>query len=247
MNTTFVVEDFSYKVKVGTNKTRKFVIRPYTEDRLEDIIDQAVEVFTEGEPIGVYLGFTKEMYYKLMRPVIQRSFEENLGVVCYDIETGKVALVAIAYDAYNASINPVFPESTDPRVVNLFEVFAAAEQDDSVAPKKFNDLIDLWVVACSKEFQGYGLAKAVLEWMPRYHPLLSQSRVIKMTASHPRTKAIIDKQGWLTKKSLNLREYKNSKGEAVFKNIKEDFEKQGFLKNYTHIHYAILRKIAPKL
>ena len=117
----------------------------------------------------------------------------------------------------------------------------AVDQDPSLKSEKFNDVVFLFCLACSKEYQGLGLAKDTVLWILKNHPIMSKSKAITITATNPKTKIIMDKTGWKTTRVLNLIEYKNKKGKNVFQSITEELEKMNFLKGFKEIHFGVYR------
>ena len=117
----------------------------------------------------------------------------------------------------------------------------AVDQDPSLKSEKFNDVVFLFCLACSKEYQGFGLAKDTVQWILKNHPIMSKSKAITITAANPKTKIIMDKTGWKTTRVLNLIEYKNKKGKNVFQSITEELEKMNFLKGFKEIHFGVYR------
>ena len=243
MNSTNKIDSFkpfSYKFSSRHNPTKRFEIRPFTEEDVEQVLDQLCTSFAEGEPLGHYLGVTKEMWESQLRPSVLRCVEENLGVACVDVETGKLAVTVTSYDVSNAIAQPFFLPSKYQALDEIIEM-TAVDQDPSLKSEKFNDVVFLFCLACSKEYQGLGLAKDTVQWILKNHPIMSKSKAITITATNPKTKIIMDKTGWETTRVLNLIEYKNKKGEYIFESITEEFERVNFLKGYKEIHFGVYR------
>jgi hypothetical protein len=239
LKTEATFEPFSYKFASRVNPARRFEIRPYTAEDLEVVLDQLCTVFAEGEPLSLHLGITKEMWYSFCKPMAQRCVEENLGVACVDQETGKIAVSITSYDIYYSHAKPFFVGSEYEPIKHLVELLTVNEYDDTLQYKQFNDVVELFALTATKEYQGLGLAKDTMDWIVKCHPIMSKTKVITISATNPLTKIIMDKTGWETRRTICLPEYKNTKGETIFATIKEDFNRKKYFKDYTDIHYGV--------
>jgi len=232
--------DFHYVFAAPRDPKRKFEFRPITKDTLDAAIEQVKNNFAAGEPIGHCLGLTKEKMGESYTKVVRRSFEEKLGLICFEQATGKIAFVAAACDNYNAAKDPLFPPSEDPVVQEYNEVFEEIEKEDEFIPRKFNDLITWYIVSCSKEFQGLGLAHEVFKFCRDKHPIMSKSKILLGTTTNPKTLAVTNQLGWKTRKIIELLKYKNKKGEHVLKDLPKTYKKLGLKDTEYEMHYHAL-------
>ena len=205
------------------SRDRQFEIRLATKDDTEEILEHQCNAFFERDPVVVHLKISKDKLPYLFRPMIERSIEENLNVVCVDVETGKIAATATCFDLYNYVTKPFSPPpSSDKNINDYRELFDSMEDSDGLNIEKFGDAIYFDTITSSSSYQGYGIVKKTAEWLFNCHPVVSYCSQLRGLITNPISRIIVTKLLDLKiRKTVCLKEYKNSQGEAIFKDIKE--------------------------
>lgn len=172
-----------------------------------------------------------------MRCAVERSAEENLGIICVDQDTGKIAVSLVSYDVYNAKHKPFSPERINGGLQKIFELLELNERDETLNPQKFGDVIEILALACTKEYSGLGLSKSTVEWAMKNHPIISKAKALTASGTNPTTRILLEKIGWETQGTLDLLNYQDHNGEKTFASIKQELEKRNLFQNYQEIAY----------
>ena len=238
-STEDVKDSFCHKFSLKTDASREFEIKPLQKEHLELVIDLTCKVFAEREPLGVFLGATAESWRPSIRGVAERSIEENMGVICVESKTGNIAVIVMCYDVYNEQLKPVYPASEDLPQQQIDEVLLKVEEGDFIEVTKPFDAIELFTLVSIDGYQGLGLAKETVNWLIHSHPIVTKVKAVGSAVTNPATKAIMEKAGAKTVKTINLLEYKNDAGEAVFSGITEAIEKKLKIPDYKEVAYCV--------
>mmetsp|Transcript_55217 Transcript_55217/g.63449 ORF Transcript_55217/g.63449 Transcript_55217/m.63449 type:complete len:249 (+) Transcript_55217:52-798(+) len=239
METQPTFEGFSYKFVSKVNPEKKFELKPLRKEDVEDATLQLVACFGKGDPMTVYNERTFENLYDWLNPRVHRAAEDNLGVVCTDQDTGKIAFLLTAHDYYNLIQKPIVFGPKMQKNQNVTELFMTLCADDSLKPEKFGDVIQMCTLSCSDDYQGLGLGYDITAWVVKNHPLISKAKAIKVTTTHPASKRIFEKLGWEVKNTLNVVEFKTKAGETPFADYADVIERKQGLKDCKEVFYFV--------
>mmetsp|Transcript_4544 Transcript_4544/g.5016 ORF Transcript_4544/g.5016 Transcript_4544/m.5016 type:complete len:253 (-) Transcript_4544:45-803(-) len=239
METQPIFEGFSYKFASKVNPDKKFELKPLNKENLEEVVMHICECFEKSDPISVYVNNQLEGLYCWIQPTTERAAEDNLGVVCYDQDTGKIAFTLVANDCYHDKIKPIKFLPAHDKNKNVRQLFGALHSVEVLDPQKFNDLTDLVTLSCGEGYQRLGLGFEVTSWTFKNHPILSQTQAVETCITHPGSKRIMEKLGWEVKNTLNIAEFKNKDGETPFADITKVTEEKLGYKDYKEIYYGV--------
>ena len=89
--------NFSY-FKVVVRSKRPFLIRSMLREDIEPCVELMTTCHENFHPIMMCLKFNKEIYMELLRRRIESVIDEDMCVVCVDIQTKKLAGVCLGSD-----------------------------------------------------------------------------------------------------------------------------------------------------
>ena len=148
-------------------------------------------------------------------------------------------MIVICYDVYNQKLKPVYPKPEDFSQQQIDEVLLKVEEGDFVEVTKPFDALELFALVSIDGYQGLGLAKETVNWLMHKHPVVTKVKAVGSGVTNPGTKAIMEKAGAKTVKTINLLEYKNDAGEAPFAGITEAIENKLRIPDYKEVAYCL--------
>jgi hypothetical protein len=197
-----------------------------SESNLEESLKLVVDLFSKSEPKYVHLKISRDDIYKLMRQVALRSIDDGFGVVCKDVIKNKVISVCLWTDAYNNRTNPLKLEelfSDDNPIRDIMGLWTDFKDVTKATGPKEALMMDFAVT--SPEYNGtyIGTTLAVNIFFSMHSKL--NLRYVYTIAGNKIT-SIASKRGkGVLVASVDIKNYKNSKGVKVFEGLEETTKK----------------------
>ena len=200
-----------YKL-ITSPKNLKFELKPLILDNIEENLIGITENFFRYEPVisSMYEhDYSKE---KIFRPTLLKSIRENLGVACYELETGKWAACLASEDFFTSESDSFLTSDEINAFIVEFFTFCEERGFHKVgfkSSRKKYDEIHLIASAVSKEFVGNNLLKYMCDFMLYEHPITKNSSVFFSECTNKFSSKALNQAGLKSVVSFSYQELAN--------------------------------------
>ena len=250
--------NFSYFKVVVRNK-RPFLIRSMLKEDIEPCLELMAQCHENYHPMMICLKFNKEVYMELLRRRIESVIDEDMCIVCVDIQTKKIAGVCLGSDAKTKSgpntddLLQKYPEFKYYReVVSGFN----RKYPQYYHPKEAGVVGYPFYLTVHPEFQSFGHATQILKAILDEHPKYLRYTYLVSGAVSNHTLKI----GYKLNQSLGTRVFRvadaveyetfqSSDGTKPFANIREELAKRNMEPEHLYFTFVIWERapLLPKL
>jgi len=182
-------------------------------------------------PLRLHLKITFEQLYPYIEIRCFRSIEAKLAIVCKDTKTSKIVGAAFFVDQYRELNEPIDyskASRTGGQENEYQEMIKYTKGRYIFRPSKPYEIISLANIAVDSSYAKQKIAKELLNFAFRVHPIISQARLGIVVTTNPIIERWMKEAGWKIENVVELKDYKNSKGVNPFEGLRETAEKNGF-------------------
>lgn len=250
--------NFSYFKVVVRNK-RPFLIRSMLKEDVEACVEIMAQCHENYHPIMLCLKFDKEIYMEMLRRRIQSVIDEDMSVVCVDVQTKKIVGVCLGSDLYSNNA----PKYDD--LLKKYSEFGYYREVVSEFPKKYPQyykpkepglVATPFYLTVHPKFQSFGLATQILKAIIDEHPrFLQYTYLIAGAVSNHTLKIgyklnqVLGSRVFRVADAVEYETYKCADGTKPFAKIKEELSRRGMEPEHLFYTFMIWERapLRPKL
>jgi hypothetical protein len=187
------------------------MVKQLEESEIDEAAACLAEAFSAREMITANFHIAKDSLYEGIKKDLQKAVNGNLGLVCRDRKTNKLAGV-IYYEDLNETIDPkIWQDNMDQDEnwgkLDEFYKYLFSMLHPYATPKERNDVLLFKKLGVSSEFTKMGVATNMMFAARYLHPRTTKAKRRLMIASNEKTYNFCKKHGWELIKQIDVKDY----------------------------------------
>mmetsp|Transcript_36167 Transcript_36167/g.42281 ORF Transcript_36167/g.42281 Transcript_36167/m.42281 type:complete len:257 (+) Transcript_36167:41-811(+) len=247
--------NFSY-FKVVTRNKRPFLIRSMLKEDIEPCVELMAACHENYHPIMICIKFNKEIYTEMLRRRIHSVIDQDMSLVCVDVQAKKIIGVCLGSDVASRgggkSMEDLFQKY--PEFKHYREIVAVFDKKfaEYYKPSGPGKVAYPFYLTVNPKYQSFGLAthilKAVIEEHPKYLPY---DVIIGGAVSNHTPKIgyklnqMVPSRVFRVADACEYETFVSSDGTKPFANIKEELTKRNM--EPEHLYYTLVLWERPSL
>ena len=207
----------NYQFKSKNGKIT-FEIAPLTQSDFDTTVILVTSAFIARDPLIVTLKIDFDSLHELTKQSCQRSIDDKLGVICRDVDTGKIVGAALNNDSYNMNIQPFDFSKIKKPLANLLEFLHSfkIENTEEFHPTTQNEIIYLFLLGVDSAYKNMGIGKELLKYCRERHEIISKARIYYCHCTSSVTAKLTKSLGWVHREIKDPKMYQDADKQLLF-------------------------------